>query len=349
MAIRQLILLVLGLALLAGAVAGVVTLTADDKPQRRNPGNPDTWSAATRQYVAQQHDSAAAQLDKLNTAQARAILEDLLRRYPGDYQGLNMLGRTRVVDQQWQAAYDAFARSLALRTDQPEIHLAAGGIAERHLGKLEAARKHYRTAGKLAQDEPKFPLHLANVALKLNQPDEARLAALEVLRLDASVAKAHAILAEVAARQGKLDMAIESIQRARGLAEPGGAEYTLYFLRHVEWLRRSGAAGADQALAMLLRAPDTLKRRRSYTEQLANTYQMLGDPANAAQAWADWFADHPTDAPAAAQAGLIYDRMGDAANARRYLAAARAIKPHHPLVQALAQALDRDSTSFGDP
>jgi Tfp pilus assembly protein PilF len=341
MSARSLFMLVWGGLLMITILVVIMAWTQDDRPDPTQAGTPETWSAATRDYVAKQHQLASDYLDKLNTQGARQIIRELLERYPGDYEGHNLLARTFMAEQRWQVAYDAFVRSLSIKSDQPDSQSVAGVIAEKHLRKLEAARDHYRVAARLAPDNPKHALYLANVCVKLNDLDTARMAALEALKLDESIAQAHVILANVAARQGKLPMAIESIERARAMTQPGDRLYLAYLLRHAEFLRRSGPTGGEQALAMLTNLDPAYRNQRAATEQLALTHRSLAQFEQAALVWGQWFSSHPTDVAAAAEAGLALAKAGKIDDARVYLKRAQTLKAHHPLVQALEQEVNQ--------
>jgi tetratricopeptide (TPR) repeat protein len=302
-------------------------------------GGPETWDAATRQHVDQQHALAQDLLDKLQADRARAVLDELLDRFPADHEGHTLMGTVHAVNGSWAQAYQSFRRSLELQPAQPETHLVAGQIAETHLRKPEQARTHYLAARELEPTNAKYTLHLANVSLKLNRLDDARMAALEAAAAEPTVSQAHFIIGEVAARTGKIHMAIESMARARALTEPGDPKFTKYFLRHAELLRRRGVEGRQEALTMLLAAPQPLANSRPVVEQLALTNRSLGRFEQAGETWSAWFRANPYDAEAAAQAGLAYVRADMLDPARRHLERARALKPHHPLVQALEQAI----------
>jgi len=337
---KHLIVLGVGVALLIAAIVYLTVWSDHTKPTARDTGSPDTWSAATRAYVEEQRQLAADYFDHDNTEGARLIVRELLERYPNDYESHNLMARILMREGQWPKAYDAFARSLEINPKQSDSHGASGVIAETHLRKLEVARDHYKAAARLAPTQPQHPLYLANVLLKLNELDDARLAALEALKLDDTIATAHVILANIAAKQGKIDMAISSIQRARDLTPPTDNNYIAYLLRHAEFLRRRDVKGREEALAMLLNLEARYYLLRRVVEQITLTHRSLEQYDQAAQHWAGWYTRNPADFAAAAEAGLAYVKAGQMDEAKRYLRAAQAIKPHHPLVQALAQAVE---------
>lgn len=340
---RELFKLAGGLALLVGAGVAIYSLAGKSKPQPHDAGLPQNWNAATRQYVQEQHSLAGLHLDKLQVDAARAVLEPLIRKYPGDYTGLNLLAQSYIVEDKWTQAYDTFARSLAVYDRQADIQFTAGVIAETNLRELEKARKHYRAALKIDPVNTKYLQCLSNVSIKLNDTHEAELAALEAIRIDPTLAKAHALLAEALARQNKITMALEAISKARDLTSINDTEATRYFVRHAEWLRRRDSAGRDEALAMLLAAPEIFAVRRDVQEQLARTYQSLNLHQKAAEVWARWVSGHPSDAAAAAEAGLAAIKAGDRPAAEKFLELGQAIKAHHPLVLALEQAIKAEN------
>lgn len=336
----DLLKLALGGLLLFLAAALIYRLATNDQPETSTTSLPDNWSAATRAHISAQHALATEQLDKLQVDAARAILQPLLDRYPSDYQGLNLLAQTYIIQQNWQAAYDALNQSLKLDDRQADTHLVAGGIAERHLRQFQIAQQHYRSALAVDPENTQYLLYMANVSIKLNDAEQAKLASLEALRIDPKLAKAHAILAQALAQQNNLTMALKSIQRARELTPLSDSEATVYFVNQVQWLRRRDAAGRDEALALLLDAPAELSARRDVQEQLARTYESLAQHDLAMAVWSRWLKSHPSDVAAAAEAGLAAHKAGNRPAAEQFLKIATTIKAHHPLVMALQESLN---------
>jgi len=329
-----------GVLLIVIAVVIGLSVTGGEgpKPTGRS-GGPDTWDPATKRRVAELHEGIEAQISKANFPGARLLVSELIDQYPGDPQAYVYLAQAAMGQRQWQVAYEAATKAIERDPDLHEMHFLAGVLAEK-IDDRKAAESHYLAAMDVHDSIAKYPLYLANLYLRSSRLDDAQLYALRVLRLDPTIAQAYSMLAEIAGRQGKVDMAIDQINRAIKLSPPDSADRLAYTIQRVKLLRRRGPADRQEALNALLALPTEYRQqRREITEQLAQTYLSLERPADAAAAWSAWLERRPGDAAAAAEAGLALVRAGDEAAARQYLEMARRIRPHDPKVQALAAAL----------
>lgn len=301
---------------------------------------PVTWDATTKQYIADQHSKADQAMQHADFMQVRAILQPLLAKYPADAAGRTMLARALMAQGDWRAAYDEAKKSCQIDDHQAESHMLAGIMAER-FDELPVARQHYERASELEPGSLQSSLYLANVCLKLKDYPNADLYALRVLRLDPSRAIAYAITAQVAAEQGQTDRAIEQWRKALIHTQPDSAELLAYTMQEVMLLRRRDIAGRQEAINVLLSLPENqIADIRRVTEELAQTYLSLSRPADASDTWWRWLKNHPTDGPAAAEAGLSAQRAGQTDRARQFLAHAQKIAPDHPLTAALRQTIN---------
>jgi len=341
--VKWIALLVLLLVLGGVGLAAGLWMRGDDgggdRPAGRL-GGPDTWSPQVREHVAAEHRHIRDLIDKAQLGDAHLTALQLLKDYPADPVGHKLLGQIRVAQRQYRPALEAFERSLELDPEQPEVHFVAAVMAER-LDQLDQAVEHMETAVRQRPGEPKYPMYLASTCLKTGQLEDARMAALQTLKLDPERPEAYATLAEVAARLGQVEMAVDHIEDALARVEPGTSDHVVYTLRWVQLLRRQGTAGREEALNVLHSLPDPLQEsRREIVAEKALTYLSLNRPADAGEAWAAWVQSHPMDADAAARAGLAFHRAGMPGPAEEMLRHARRIgKAHHPRVQALNQAL----------
>lgn len=332
------------LGIVAAAAVGIFLATRPTTPADAKIGGPDTWDPATRQYVAEQHALAEQHFNQGRPLEAQAVLTKLVTDYPGDPVGHALLGQMHMAQDQWKPAYASLSRSLELDEEQAEIHFAAGTVAEL-LDKDAVAITHYKRAAELEPGDGRYPLRVANAALKAKSYDDARIYALRVLKLDDTASQGYAILAAVAAQQNQIDSAIDRYNKAIERTDPQTerAKFVSYTLWKAQLLRRKAdPKGREEALNLLLALPESQTNTNlRVTSELSQTYLSLNRKLDAAEVWADWCADNPLDAKAAANAGLCYQRAGKTKNAQLWHTRAVKLAPHLPEVQALGKAINR--------
>lgn len=295
-------------------------------------GGPETWPAAVRQQVAAERQRATDLIHMTNFAGAQVVLEQLLRQYPDDAESHSLLAQALVGQGKLEPAYRHAARATALGPRQEKLHQFAGQLAAK-LGDYDQAKQHYQAAADLAPEAPQHPLLLAALHLQLNELDEAQFQALRALQRDASVHQAYAIVSQAAARKGKLDMAVDQINKALILVEPGSDRAITYTISKAQLLRRANRPG--EALDTIAALGEIALSMPRLVEEQAACYLMLSKPDDAARAWAELLIRQPTNANAAAQAALNYQRAGNQQLASHYLMLAERLKPHHPIVMQL--------------
>ncbi len=299
------------------------------------------WTAATRQKAEQAHNQALALINRSQFAEARLVLEQHLTEVGDDAQGYELLTQALIGQGRLERAYAAAAKAADL-ANSAHNHFIAGSLAHK-LHRTDPARAHFERAVEQEPDNVKYTLYLANLLVSTYQFEAAEPVARRVLELDPTVSRAHYILGEAAASRGELDDAIAHIDRALQHVEPMSLTHLSYTLTRAKWLRRGDATDQREALQTLTSLPEPRRRRnRSVANELAITLNLLGEPDRAAERWSEWFADHPDDAGAAAEAGMYWLKAGEREKAKRFLMLARRLKPHHPLVGELAQAMGED-------
>lgn len=302
-------------------------------------GGPASWDAATSQYIADQHTHATEAMQHKDFTQARAVLQPLLEKYPGDAAGHAMLAKALIAQGRWHKAFEEAERACVLDDKLVDAHMLAGIIAER-FDKLDIARHHYQRANELQPGSLQSALYLANICMKQKDWANADLYALQVIHLDPSQAIAYAITAQVAANQGQTERAIEQWEKALVHTPTDDPKYLTYTMQRVQLLRRRDMAGREEALNVLMSLPQKMRDDdRRVTEELAQTYLSLERPGDAADAWIAWLHDHPMDGPAAAEAGIDAQRAGQTDRAKQLLAIAQRLAPQHPLTGALKEAI----------
>jgi tetratricopeptide (TPR) repeat protein len=146
----------------------------------------------------------------------------------------------------------------------------------------------------------------------------------------------------VADHRGQLDAALSSLEKALPLLAPSDEKRAKYILYKAQLLRRSGRQA--EAINLLTALPEPQQHTEAVTEELASSFLERSEPARAATAWAKLFAVSPTNARAAAEAGLCLVQAGDLRQARRYLSWARNVDPRHARVGDLSAMLAEAET-----
>jgi tetratricopeptide (TPR) repeat protein len=330
---RSIVLLVgLAVVVLVVGVAALVLSRGDGAGDGVVRGGPETWPAALREQVAAERQRATDLIHTTNFAGAQVVLEQLLRQYPDDAQSHSLLAQALVGQGELEPAYRHAARATALRPRHEKLHQFAGQLAAK-LGNYDQAKQHYQAAADLAPDAPQHPLLLAALHLQLDELDQAQFQALRALERDASVHQAYAIVSQAAARKGKLDMAIDQINKALILVEPASDRAITYTISKAQLLRRANRP--TEALDAIMGLGEMALSMPRLVEEQAACHLMLSQPDDAARAWAELLVRQPTNAEAAANAALNYHRADNDQLASHYLMLAERLKPHHPVVMQL--------------
>lgn len=299
-------------------------------------GHPSTWSASTRQKVDDAYNAALFHLQSNDLVKARVIINKMIEDYPQAPQSHLLHGQVLIYDGKLAEAYAALARSLELDPAQAEAHQTAGIIAEQ-IGEADKARYHYTRATALSPKDPRYPLYLGQLLLKQNQLDEAQMQVLKAVQLDAKLVAGYALLAEIAARKGKWDMAIDHATRAIDQSDVDDPKRLRYVLLKAQYLRRN--AQPEIAVEMLHRLPLDQQLTAEVTPHIADGYLMMSRPADAAKAWGDLFYSDTTNARAAAESGMCWLRAGELSKARQMRDLAARVNAGEPLIKALDEAM----------
>ena len=293
--------------------------------------------AQTRKNLQEAREAALHYITSDQIPQAKKILEAILKDFPSDADAHLLMAKVMIAESNPVSAYEHVVKALEVVPSDAEAHFLAGRLAQ-ETHKLDKAKYHYTQAGMLAPNEAKYPLYLASVLMEQTDLDAAQLQLLRTLRLDASLAVAYSMQAEIAARRGKLDMAIGQINKALEQTPDDDPKHITYLLQKSQLLRR--ANDPDSSLAILMQLPPEARSRVDVAEHLADSYMMKGEPAKAAIAWTDAFTANPQNAQAAAQAGVCFLRADDRQRAQQYLGLAERLDKHNPTVRALRKAVE---------
>jgi tetratricopeptide (TPR) repeat protein len=185
-------------------------------------------SRAEFEEAAKHRDLSAVELKMLGLdclaldlyADADKWLTRSLEMEPGDAGAWQALGEVRTNEQQFEAAIQAYQRSLALVLRVVTAETSMGWCAEL-LSRLEDAATAYRTAMSWEAPKPDDPtpyLGLGRVLLKQNRPAEALPYLRQAVQMEPASAEAHEELGKAYSLLNELAAAQQEIEKAMELA-----------------------------------------------------------------------------------------------------------------------------------
>ncbi len=275
-----------------------------------------TTAAATPQTAGAILEAAQTYVRQGEVEKAETILAGACRQYTTD-QSLHvayadvLMSRRKVPE-----AYAHYEQALAIGPRPADLEFTAGTAANM-AGKPDRALEHYSAAQTADKTNPKYPLYLGQVQLKLGQNDEAKASLIRSARLDPEQAIAWGTLAEISLRENQLDLALQHIEKARAL-EPGAATWRLIESRA---LTRMGEP--EKAVQLLITLEEGERFSGPVLRQIGQCYGMLSRPADAAAVYSRASDAHPQDGPLAREAADWAKRAGDEKTAARLEARAR--------------------------
>jgi predicted Zn-dependent protease len=201
-------------------------------------------------------------------------------------------------------AADAYDRAAALDALNPALRHAAGVVSD-SAGRAAAAADHYEAAHRADPSNAQYALYLGLARARAGRNDEARSLLELAERAMPESPDPKAALADLAARSGDRALARRKIAEARTLA-PSSAELRLADAR----MRRLD--GDPRGALDLLLALDAPERRDAGTaEEIAASFDALGDHRAAAQALEESCAAAPNDWRRSLRAASAWMRAGD--------------------------------------
>ncbi|CAG1008282.1 hypothetical protein PHYC_03544 [Phycisphaerales bacterium] len=307
--------------LLIGLLAGGVSLFIAAMRQT-GPANPGTPNAPSSASVSTLRPADTATIDAiLNAAneylkteqpqKADAILAAATLQHP-DEQRLYILHAEALASmRRLDAAYDAYVKALAIGPRDGESEFAAGTLASM-TGKLDRAAEHYQAAQTALKADPRPPLYLAQIQIKLHQIDEAKASLAIAGKLDPESAIVWGTLAQIALDENRLNLARQHAAKAREL-EP---RVTMWRVLEARALRRLNQP--EEALAILTPLDDIEKRDKMVLGLIGECFGLLNRPADAAALYAKAADFDPSDGPLALDTALWFERAGDKITALKY-------------------------------
>lgn len=188
------------------------------------------------------------------------------------------------------------------------LRFDAGTIANQ-AGAVERAAEHYAAAQAADPREPRYPLYLAMIQIKLGQDGPAMASLVRAVNLAPDLAEGWGTLGELELRSGSLGLALDHLRKARVL-QPGSARWRL---GEAKVLKRQGDPEAAAAIIVALDPAD--RQTRDALAQLGECMGLLGRPRIAAEAYAEAAAARAGSADEAefhAKAAEWFERAGDA-------------------------------------
>jgi len=214
----------------------------------------------------------------------------IVERYPRLADARLMLARLHYQRGNFDRAREQVRFTLDLDPRYASAQALAGDLAFRQ-DEPETALSHFQHAADLKPSEPEYLIQLGHLQTDLNKLDDARMSFLKALRLSPEQARAHAGLAEVFARQNRIDMAIQSLDRAS--EHSGRASRILHAMRKAQLLRRDNRH--ENALATLEQLEVTEPFALEVLEQMAICLAMAGRPEAAARRYEQALKQTPDD------------------------------------------------------
>jgi len=186
-----------------GSIAPAASTAGGDDPKDR-----------LGDYVAYrtQFNRALGLLSKGQPAQARALLQDLVKRNVRAYEAHLYLGQAYAAERKFDAALGEFDASSLLNPANAQPHFEAAKV---FAAKGDVAGAVERASQGLALDPRSFFGHytLGTIRLRANQPTEAAASLSRAVALNPDDPRARANLAEAAMRLRSLDLARQQFEK----------------------------------------------------------------------------------------------------------------------------------------
>lgn len=319
-----------------------------ESQQAREAPERDQWD---RETAKKEHQAIADRFQvAISEYQSTSSFLDPARRlaekYPLFDQAHALFGHVLHMEGQQDQAMAQLQIALRLTPDQPEMEALTGSIASA-LGEHDLAISHFRQAIKLASDNIKFYLLLAQANLDKGDVDQAKRVLLqETLPRDSSAHRAYYLLSRVYTDENKsqlaMDMIIKAIDRTPQVSKR--EDYLIYVREKSRLLRRQNEF--EQAY-LTLREHLTYKHERAAPEvvgEMATCLMMLGRPGEAAGLYEQAINEHLTHKDVLetllAQAAQYRIRARDFDIAAKHIGALRAGNPRHPMLETLTTQLE---------
>lgn len=303
------------IAFLAVAAAGVGYFAMTSATKTKGNSAANTNPAGPTAAQAKSMDAALNTVLDLKRdgkwPQAESILKEAISQHADEQALYVQLAEVYVGMGKPDDAYANYEKALAIGPREGELEFAAGTAANAS-GKLDRAVEHYESAEAALKNDHRPPLFLAQVLIKQNKFDEAkvRLRRVQMMKPDEPIG--FGSMAEIFLRENHPDLALQTVATARKL-QPG---YLPWRMVEARALKRS--AQPQQAVDLLTGLSDAQKLEPGVLPLIGECYGMLQQPAKAATEFARMADQFPEKGDLSLDAALWMERAGDKANAKKY-------------------------------
>lgn len=270
--------------------------------QAESYGREEAPKKAPIRTIEQVLESVQVYVSSQEFAPAVAILREAIAQYPADADLRFAMGGLLMMTQDYEQAYEQYAAGLEHDEGvNPEMQFTAGTLANT-IEQPEMALRHYQIAMEGDPNNADYPLYLANIQFKLNQLDKAKASLAIAARLAPDRAMVYATWSKIALRQNKLSIAKSQVQKARDLEPHAPA----WMILEANIQKRSG--DPERAIELLSALPQASMDDPEAVRLLAESYGMIGQPAEAASRMVDFATLKTDDAKAAFDAAVWLER-----------------------------------------
>lgn len=330
----------LGIAITAIGVALIVvgiTQRFDFGGHDGSDAPPATTDAQIEKNRAAARNAATRMIYEGLLDEAEQVLNRLLELYPDDAEGHQLMAQVILgrAEPDAAAAYHHLTRSLEIDAKQAMVEFQAGVVAQSSLDQPVVAIGHFQRASVLEPADAKYALYLGQALLAADRLAEAERQLDRAIQLDATLADAYAMQAEIAARHGTFAESIVAVNRAIEHARP--QKRVSFIVLKAALLRRAGEP--EQGLRILLELTDPEQAIKEVVLEEVRCHEAMDNPAAAAEAWDRRLAADATDFDAAINAGMLYVKIADWKRARTCLVYAERLRPNSDETLKLANAI----------
>lgn len=234
---------------------------------------------------------------------AEAVLRAGVVEYPGDHDLREALGGVLLAQGKHEEALAQYERIIADGSPSATVAFTAGSIAA-VLGRAEQAAGFHERAQAIDPGNPDYPIHLARAQIELGRLDDAKVNLTRSAVLDEGRGLVWGMLAELALRENRLEVAGSHIARARSL-EPDVAAWLVVESRI---LKRRGEP--ERALLLLERIGESERWTEPVLQTMAECLGMLGRPADALALYEVAVETRPGEPAFRLEAALWAERLG---------------------------------------
>ncbi len=320
-------MVLLGVLALAAAVwavsrPGVAPPTTNATPVQTgtDPDAADAILDAAKRY------SASGALDR-----AEAVLRAGVAEHPDDTTLRRALAGVLLQEDKKPAALAQYERLVEDGSGSARDAFMAGSLAA-VLGDQTKAAAYHERAQALDPTNPDYPVHLARAQIALGRLDDAKASLVRAAVLDEGRGMVWGMLAELALRENKLDMASQHIAKARRL-EP---EVTAWRVLEARILKRRGEP--ERALLLLSGLGEADRWRPPVIREMAACDGMLHRPGDALSLYEQAIRKQPDNPTLCYEGALWAERAGDPGRALELAKRARMLGKEH--AAAIIERLD---------